>query len=977
MRHLRVYCGDIERAAFAWMGFHGRGLRAFSTTSFHCTTLTRPVQSYILTLTILILCKPVIQARSLSLHASLVTLSIFAVYGVRVLEPLATFRDRSSLDWTVWTKFGLSGFAGVLLPLFEPYAYVPLDPTASLPLMFPSRSSDQSPQKPQETVNPEQTASLISFFSFSFLSPVIYKAWGVTHLETSMLPPQLETDRMAAIGPRAFPYFDPLATPHRRVNIYWALIAAFARSWALQAVLVTLSAVTTLGSPIGTNQLLAYIENAGAGAVFRPWVWILLVALSPLVQNLADQLYMYNNARTATQIEATITAVVYRHALRIRVVNKTDDATPSVAPMASTMPKANPAGTTEAPTSPDSQAVEVATTHSRAETSTTVVGSDDGSSKKDDASVGGEEEKKTTDVVGRLNNLVTSDLESITAGRDWLLYGMNSVIQLVLGSWFLYSILGWSAFVGLGVMVVLAPVPALVSTLMNATQTAKMKATDTRVEYIKEILAILRMVKQFGWETRVKDEIDAKRAAELRLTFRREMLQLVNMVVNYTIPLCHLIVTFVVYTVVMKQRLTASVVFAAITGFNMLRMSIFMLVFFIPQFIQANVAIKRVQEFLNDTELLDSFSEEATIQDASALHAEDLGFAQASFFWSKEHTSGALTPSRQKFRLRIEDDVVFKKGALNLIIGPTGCGKSSMLQALLGEMHYVPSGPGAWTNIPRIGGIAYCAQEAWIQSLSIKENILFGQPYNEARYKKVIYQCGLKRDLTLFDAGDLTEIGEKGLTLSGGQKARISLARAVYSSAQILLLDDILAALDVHTAVFIVNKCLKGDLVKGRTVLLVTHNVALTTPIADFVVSLGTDGRIISQGAPTTVVVEDKALAEQIAHEQEAIELEEELEEQTEEAKAAAKGSKVSQCRSFRLMTRTLTDELSSLSPRRSTKAAFLGRRRSSCSLISALSPYFSVSVTWRGVWWTRPARSSRCVSPVPPHFSVSASNVV
>jgi ABC-type multidrug transport system fused ATPase/permease subunit len=375
--------------------------------------------------------------------------------------------------------------------------------------------------------------------------------------------------------------------------------------------------------------------------------------------------------------------------------------------------------------------------------------------------------------------------------------------------------------------------------------------------------------------------------------FRREMLHLINMIVNHVIPLGHLIVTFIVYTVVMKQRLTASVVFAALTGFNMLRMSIWMLVAYVPQFIQANVAIKRVQDFLNDTELLDEYTEEAAIQDASALHLEDLGFAQASFFWSKEHTSGTLTPSRQRFRLRIEDDVVFKKGAINLIVGPTGCGKSSLLMALLGELHYVPSGPGAWINIPRKGGVAYCAQEAWIQSLSIKENILFGQPYDEARYKKVIYQCGLKRDLTLFDAGDLTEIGEKGLTLSGGQKARISLARAVYSSAQVLLLDDILAALDVHTAVFIVKKCLKGDLLRGRTVLLVTHNVALTTPVADFVVSMGTDGRIISQGSPATVVIEDQALAEQIAHEAEAIELEEELEDQTEEAKAAATGSKV------------------------------------------------------------------------------------
>ena len=87
----------------------------------------------------------------------------------------------------------------------------------------------------------------------------------------------------------------------------------------------------------------------------------------------------------------------------------------------------------------------------------------------------------------------------------------------------------------------------------------------------------------------------------------------------------------------------------------------------------------------------------------------------------------------------------------------------------------------------------------------------------------MIYQCGLKRDLSLFDAGDRTEVGEKGLTLSGGQKARITLARAIYSTAEILLLDDVLAALDVHTAKWIVEKCLKGDLVRGRTVILVVR----------------------------------------------------------------------------------------------------------------------------------------------------------
>ena len=141
--------------------------------------------------------------------------------------------------------------------------------------------------------------------------------------------------------------------------------------------------------------------------------------------------------------------------------------------------------------------------------------------------------------------------------------------------------------------------------------------------------------------------------------------------------------------------------------------------------------------------------------------------------------------------------------------------------ALLGELHYIPSGPDSWFNLPRENGVAYAAQESWVQNETIRDNILFGSEYDETRYRKVIHQCGLSTDLTLFEAGDKTEVGEKGLTLSGGQKARVTLARAVYSQAQILILDDILATLDVHTAKWIVEKCLQGDLVRERTVLLV------------------------------------------------------------------------------------------------------------------------------------------------------------
>ena len=123
------------------------------------------------------------------------------------------------------------------------------------------------------------------------------------------------------------------------------------------------------------------------------------------------------------------------------------------------------------------------------------------------------------------------------------------------------------------------------------------------------------------------------------------------------------------------------------------------------------------------TELLDKFTEtsaEQVIAEALESHKEDIGFGQADFSWSNEKDDGTLTPSRQTFRLRIDEEVQFKKGAINLVLGPTGSGKTSVLMALLGEMHYIPLGPDSWVSLPRDGGIAYAAQESWVQNETIK-----------------------------------------------------------------------------------------------------------------------------------------------------------------------------------------------------------------------------------------------------------------
>ncbi|KAJ6625969.1 P-loop containing nucleoside triphosphate hydrolase protein [Mycena sp. CBHHK59/15] len=206
-------------------------------------------------------------------------------------------------------------------------------------------------------------------------------------------------------------------------------------------------------------------------------------------------------------------------------------------------------------------------------------------------------------------------------------------------------------------------------------------------------------------------------------------------------------------------------------------------------------------------------------------HQADIGFHNATFAWSAE-----TRDADRGFSLQI-DNLVFKTGCINLVMGQTGSGKTSLLLALLGEMYLKSSAPDTWFNLPREGGVVYAVQESWVQNDTIKTNIVFNSDFDPERYKKVLYQCCLERDLELFVARDEQIVGERGLTLSGGQKARVTLARALYSPAKILLLDDVLAALEydtifiyclllmncpsVHTAKWIVKKCFGGDLIAG------------------------------------------------------------------------------------------------------------------------------------------------------------------
>ncbi|KAF9062353.1 P-loop containing nucleoside triphosphate hydrolase protein [Rhodocollybia butyracea] len=654
----------------------------------------------------------------------------------------------------------------------------------AIPLGIPRDYIPVDPKNPAPVPNPEQTVSLFSLGMFFFLDPIVFEAYRVPHLPYHRLPPLADTDSAKNLRDAHFHHLDPFSGAKRR-NILFNLIRSFPYETFLLWILCVISSFFLMVEPVAVNRLLNYLEQgdpelvaSGSDVTMRPWFWVLVLFLWPFLDSLLTEWYLRVSLQIVVRLQALLTLLVFEHALRIRI--KESDSS-------------NLSGVS-----------------------------------KDD-------HKKPSSLFGKINNLVTTDLAVIEEARNVIVLISEIPVLLVLWAWFLYSILGWSAFVGIGLIVTLSPVPIYISKIVRGYQAERMKKTDERVHVLTDIVNILRMIKLFGWEKHMLSKVSAARQEELRVLKKRQYINVIGSVLNFAIPIIAMAATYATYTLLLNQPLTASIVFSSLVVFENLQRYMNAIFMYWTRALAAKVSLDRITDFLNNTELLDAFNPGPT--QPALLDESEIGFQNASFSWGEEG-DGTATPSGRKFVLRIDEKLMFKKGCLNLVIGPTGSGKTSLLLSLLGEMHFMPSstGPASYFQLPE-------KEESWVLNETIKNNILFASEYDEARYKEVIYACALEQDLKLFEAGDETEIGEKGLSISGGQKARLTLARAIYSNAKILLLDDVLAALDIHTAKWIVEKCLVGTLVKDRTVILVTHNVSLVEPIASCVVSIK-DGKI-------------------------------------------------------------------------------------------------------------------------------------
>ncbi|KAJ8082215.1 hypothetical protein PM082_008062 [Marasmius tenuissimus] len=841
---------------------------------------------YVFLLAVISVCAKPRWNRVVVRHLNTILLAVLGVYTYRDIYPLATF-NKTPLDigegWLVWCKIALMFISAIAIPLFIPRRYVPYDP-----------------KNPSQTPNPEQTASLFSLTLFFFMDPVIFSVRKNEHLPYDQLPSLADYDHAENLRKRAFRHLDPTLRPKRR-HLFFSLVRVFLWDHVILTLMLIIQVTTGFSTPFAVKGLLSYLEQAQrdgtSNATIRPWFWIAIMFIGPTISSLAFEWYIFIGTRIMVHIESILTQVIFEHALRIRLKSETDsekaDSSPN-SPTTSQAPSREPtlvpsdddresnsdeASTVVTTTEPSSSHVQEETLVETPSPDSTKTRALDGRSKdgKSDNVVGlppsPKPKAESGNMVGKITNLVSTDLQTIIDSKDYIRLLVYTPIQLVLCVMFLYFVLGWSAFVGLGIIMGSLPIPGVLASLVRKVQVNRMKETDARVQAVTEIMNVIRMVKMFGWEQKMNSRISDKREKELYWIWRLRMLNMATSIANYLIPMSTMIGTYATYTpstLIMKEQLDASKVFSSMVVFEKFQSQLSNLLYTLNQSMTAKVSLDRITNFLYETELLDSYTKDTSLHPSQVAEndeqSNEIGFRNASFAWSL--LNGSETPNKRRFILRIDEELLFRKGHINMVIGPTGCGKTSLLMALLSEMHYIPDSVDSWYNLPRDRGVAYAAQESWVLNATIKDNILFGAPLDEERYKKVLYQCCLEQDLKLFGAGDQTEVGEKGVTLSGGQKARVTLARAIYSRADTLLLDDVLAALDVHTAKWIVEKCFNGELVKGRTVIIVTHNVAMVRPLADYVISLH-DGRVSSQGSVTDALAKDKELAAEVRAEEE------------------------------------------------------------------------------------------------------------
>ncbi|KAF2093797.1 ABC bile acid transporter-like protein [Rhizodiscina lignyota] len=426
------------------------------------------------------------------------------------------------------------------------------------------------------------------------------------------------------------------------------------------------------------------------------------------------------------------------------------------------------------------------------------------------------EQQKQSSGIGKILNLLRGDAYEV-AQRFWefptiITKPLGVILSVVL----IWKLIGWPCLIGVLTVFFAQGINVFLARALIRQETKRRSATDVKLQKTSQFVEAIRHLRWYGWQDAWFSDIMDSREKELHLRIITNILNITINFVNTISSNLFPVVAFFAYTKLAGLPLRIDIAFPAIDLFKMLDENLRDIPNLITVLINASVAMQRIEDFMNEPD------KEST--EASPTPAADLSLKDATFAWP----GGAEV---------LHDITLTLTPGLTVVYGEVAAGKTALLQALLGELE---KKDGEYVRPDEMFG--YCAQNPWLQSMSIRENILFSAPYEETRYKQVLEACALLSDMVEFKNGDLSFIGENGVGLSGGQKARVALARAVYSRARFLLLDDPLSALDHQTAEFIMKRCIGSSLMEGRTIVLITHRTDICHGLAQQWVKIS-DGR--------------------------------------------------------------------------------------------------------------------------------------
>ncbi|CAJ1377586.1 unnamed protein product [Effrenium voratum] len=416
--------------------------------------------------------------------------------------------------------------------------------------------------------------------------------------------------------------------------------------------------------------------------------------------------------------------------------------------------------------------------------------------------------------MGQMTNIISADTDKFTFLMPYFNLIWSCPLQIVICFFMLFKYVSFSLFAGVVVMILFTILSSTVAGKARKIQAEAMKAKDERLKMEVELLKIVKIIKFYAWELAIEDKVKELRNKELALQLRYKLWNVALFLSFSLSPVLVALGTFASYTLVQKRNLDAATAFTALSLFNILSFPLGAMPMMARFFMEAAVAKDRIEAFL--------LSPEVAPRPGAASAGTALELKSSKLAWP------------DKTVLLEEVDISVKTGELMVILGKTGAGKSGLLYAMLGELPIAPEDG----KVCLTGTVGYCAQNAWIRNATLRDNITSSAAMDhDERYEAVLDACALRSDLDVLPEGDQTAIGDRGINLSGGQKQRVALARAVYANPDIYILDDVLSALDSHVASHICNKLLRGPLLAGKTVILVTHSPK-AAPLAHQVVCL-------------------------------------------------------------------------------------------------------------------------------------------